>query len=89
LRIPAGRPVTIGIKGFDNAWPSAGADLMTTIGELVEPISSRGGESVTGNVTFTPREGRNYVVTGRLGKERSSIWIEDESTGHAVTERIP
>lgn len=41
--------------------------------------------SVEGTVEFTPMTGRRYRVTGRLDKERSSVWIEDMATGEPVT----
>ena len=44
--------------------------------------------SVEGSVDFTPKADGRYVVKGELKKERSSVWIEDEATGQAVTERV-
>jgi hypothetical protein len=44
--------------------------------------------SVEGSVDFTPKADGRYVVKGELNKERSSVWIEDEATGQAVTGRV-
>ena len=44
--------------------------------------------SVDGVVDFTPLAGGKYVVKGELKKEGSSVWIEDETTGRVVTEKI-
>jgi hypothetical protein len=41
--------------------------------------------AVEGIVDFTPEAGRTYVVKGELGKEKSSVWIEDKETGKPVT----
>lgn len=44
--------------------------------------------SVEGVVEFTPAPAGKYVVKGDLKKERSSCWIEDESTGKPMTDVI-
>jgi hypothetical protein len=41
--------------------------------------------SVEGTVEFTPQPGGVYEVVGKLGKEKSSVWIQDVSTGKPVT----
>ena len=41
--------------------------------------------SVEGTVDFTPEAGSTYTVKGELAKEKSSVWIEDSSTGKPVT----
>jgi hypothetical protein len=44
--------------------------------------------AVEGTTDFTPRAGTIYVVKGELGKERSSVWIEDRDSGEVVTQKI-
>jgi hypothetical protein len=44
--------------------------------------------SVEGEVMFAPKERGQYIVTGELTKERSSVWIQDLETNQPVTERI-
>ena len=44
--------------------------------------------SVEGVVAFTPVADHHYVVKGKLGKDASSIWIEDTDTGTPATEKI-
>lgn len=44
--------------------------------------------SVEGVVDFSPLPGGKYIVKGELKKDGSSVWIEDESTRQAVTEKV-
>ena len=44
--------------------------------------------SVEGVVNFTPSEGKKYFVTGQLTKERSCVWIQEEGSSQAATEKI-
>ncbi len=41
-----------------------------------------------GEVSFTPQEGKRYVVSGRIAAKACEVWIEDTATGQAVTEKI-
>ena len=41
-----------------------------------------------GEVSFTPEEGKRYVVGGRIAAKVCEVWIEDPATGQAVTEKI-
>lgn len=43
---------------------------------------------VSGKITFTPEKYRNYVVRGELGESYSAVWLEDESDGKTIGERI-
>jgi hypothetical protein len=43
---------------------------------------------VEGVVNFSPSPNGRYQVTGKLEKEKASVWIEDMETGTAVTEVI-
>jgi hypothetical protein len=43
--------------------------------------------SVEGTVSFEPEAGMTYIVTGRLSKENSCVWIENQATKAAVTEK--
>ncbi|WAC73742.1 hypothetical protein OU995_03080 [Roseateles sp. SL47] len=44
--------------------------------------------SVDGIVDFKPVEGKNYIVTGELKKERSCVWIQEDGTGQPATEKV-
>jgi hypothetical protein len=44
--------------------------------------------SVEGTIDFSPVDGGDYAVTGKLEKGASSIWIEDIKTHAPVTEKI-
>ena len=44
--------------------------------------------AVEGVVAFTPLPDHHYAVTGVLGKDESSIWIEDAETHVPATEKI-
>ena len=55
--------------------------------ELLGSISGRY-HSVEGVVQFTPMADHRYAVVGTLGKESSSIWIEDIETHAPVTEKV-
>lgn len=44
--------------------------------------------SVEGIVDFKPVEGRRYMVTGDLEKERSCVWIAELGTAAVVTEKV-
>lgn len=44
--------------------------------------------SVEGVVAFTPVADHRYAVVGTLGKESSSIWIEDMDTHVPATEKV-
>lgn len=41
-----------------------------------------------GVVDFKPEPGRKYAVRGELKKESSVVWIEDATSGQAVTEKV-
>ncbi len=41
-----------------------------------------------GITTFKPVEGHAYTVTGTLVKEQSCVWIMDNSSQEAVTEKL-
>lgn len=43
---------------------------------------------VSGEIEFSPQEGKAYVVDGNLADDYSSVWIEDEATGLKVTDVI-
>lgn len=44
--------------------------------------------SVEGEVEFSPLAGGSYTVIGKLGKNESSVWIEDARTSERVTEIV-
>ncbi|MEO6277639.1 hypothetical protein [Roseateles sp.] len=41
-----------------------------------------------GEVSFTPTEGKRYIVTGQIAAKACEVWIEDAATGQPVTEKI-
>lgn len=43
---------------------------------------------VEGSVDFKPVEGRSYIVTGELKKERSCVWVADADSRQTVTEKV-
>ena len=62
----------------------------TTGAPIAAMISQAAGTfySVEGTVEFSPQPGGQYLVKGELGKEASSVWIEDAYTGQLVTEKV-
>jgi hypothetical protein len=44
--------------------------------------------SVEGIVEFVPQEGHQYIVTGEMSKETSSVWIQDLSANQPASEKI-
>lgn len=44
--------------------------------------------SVEGIVEFKPVEDNRYIVTGELTKERSCVWIAEETTKAPSSDRI-
>ena len=55
--------------------------------ELLGSISGRY-HSVEGAVDFMPLADHHYAVVGTLGKESSSIWIEDTETHEPATAKV-
>jgi hypothetical protein len=43
--------------------------------------------SVEGVVDFKPVEGRKYIVTGELKKDRSCVWIQEDGVSQPTTEK--
>jgi hypothetical protein len=43
--------------------------------------------SVEGVVDFKPSEGKKYIVTGELKKERSCVWIQEDGASQPATEK--
>lgn len=41
-----------------------------------------------GEVDFEPKEGKEYVVVGELGKSGSSVWIQEMETKEIVTTKV-
>lgn len=70
------RPMKVLIKGSH----ATGAPIHAIASEIAGTFFS-----VEGTVDFTPEVGKNYQVNGALAKEKSSVWIEDASTGQPVT----
>jgi hypothetical protein len=74
-KVPA-RPMKVLLKGSH----ATGAPINAIVSQLAGTFFS-----VEGTVDFTPEAGKTYRVRGELAKEKSSVWIEDTSTGKAVT----
>lgn len=58
-----------------------------TAAPIIALVSMAAGSylSVEGVVEFDPAPGGSYIVKGKLGKEESSVWIEDANTNERVT----
>lgn len=58
--------------------------------EYAAPIQALTGTvyQVKGDVQFLPEPDVSYVVKGKLGEQNSSVWIENESTGEIVGEKV-
>ena len=76
--VPA-TPMTVKIKGAH----ATGAPIHAIFSQITGNFYS-----VEGTVDFTPMSGRDYVVTGILEKDGSSVWIEDTTTGEPVTKKV-
>ncbi len=57
------------------------------IAEIFGSLSGRY-HSVEGVVTFTPLADHHYAVVGMLGKQESSIWIEDSDAHTPASEKV-
>jgi hypothetical protein len=44
--------------------------------------------SAEGVVEFVPQEGHQYIVTGEMSTQASSVWVQDLATADPVTEKI-
>lgn len=70
----------------------AGSELkLTLLGmrKYAAPILEiiNGSYKVSGDIIFTPEEGKSYNVNGELSKEYSAIWLED-AEGNIVSNKI-
>ena len=65
-----------------------GTDI--TAAPIVALFSMAAGQysSVEGEVDFNPAPGACYIVKGELGKDGSSVWIEDSKTNERVTDKV-
>lgn len=77
--IPA-KKVIVNIVGHD----LYAADGMALLGKL----SGAERKPVSGDVELNPKPNGVYVVRGLLGKQSSSVWIEDAATGKPVTRKV-
>ena len=66
--LPANQPVTVQLTGRDS-FAADGAALFSA-------LSGGTSKTVTGEFQFTPKA-QTYTVTGQLGKEASTVWLED------------
>jgi len=41
-----------------------------------------------GELSFTPKDGKRYIVNGRIAEDGCEVWIEDLETRQPVTEKI-
>ena len=60
-------------------------------GAPIQEIASRAAGtffSVEGVVAFDPKPDMRYIVKGILQKNGSSVWIEEESSGQVVTDKV-
>lgn len=76
-RIEAAKPQRVRIMG----------DYVSSAPIVLLFNTARGVRTIVGTVEFTPRPGRSYIVTGKLGKD-GAIWIEDAKTHEIVTRKV-
>jgi hypothetical protein len=69
--VPAGKPITLTISG-SNIYAADGA-------AMADMLSGNAAKAVSGNVVLTPKPNAVYDVKGIVGKNSSSVWIEDVS----------
>lgn len=43
---------------------------------------------VSGDIAFLPAPDKTYVVKGELGESHSSVWLEEETTGVLIGQKI-
>jgi len=76
VQVPANQPITVKLSAADQ-FAADGTALMYSLGGNVS-------KTATETLTFTPKARAVYVVKGQLGKESSSVWLEDRATGRRV-----
>jgi hypothetical protein len=76
VQVPANQPVTVKLTAADQFAADGPALLYSFGGNVAKPA--------TETLTFTPKARTIYVVKGRLGKESSSVWLEERATGRRV-----
>ena len=76
IQIPANQPVTLVLSGGDKFAADGPALLYSLGGKVAAPAKE--------TLTFTPKINAVYVVKGQLGKESSSVWLEERATGRRV-----
>lgn len=66
--------------------------IFTLVGrtEYAAPIQALTGTvyEVKGNIKFTPKPGKTYIVKGELGEKYSAVWIELKENGEVVDKKI-
>jgi len=70
VKVVAGQPMQVELAGYDR-FAADGAALMYSLGGNVS-------KTAKATVTFSPKANATYVVKGQLGKQASSVWLEDE-----------
>jgi hypothetical protein len=76
VMIAANQPAVVELYAYDH-FAAEGAGLFYAIGGKISKSASE-------TITFTPKANAVYVVKGQLGKESSSVWLEDQATGKHV-----
>lgn len=74
--VPAGQPLQLELSAHDR-FAADGAALAYAFGGNVAKPATR-------SLTFTPKANATYVVKGKLAKEGSSVWLEDEKSGKQI-----
>jgi hypothetical protein len=74
--VPANQPVEVTLSASDQFAADGAALLYSLGGKVAKPA--------TETIRFTPKAYATYVVKGQLGKESSSVWLEDNATGRRV-----
>ncbi|MES2632276.1 MAG: hypothetical protein V4669_04850 [Pseudomonadota bacterium] len=91
LRMNQGRGFNMSPSAIERNVPAQKATF-TLVGrtEYAAPILALTNTvyQVTGKITVSPETYRSYVVRGELGENYSAVWLEDETSGKVIGEKI-
>jgi hypothetical protein len=69
VKVVAGQPLQVELSGHDQFAADGPALMYALGGNVAKPAKS--------TVTFNPKANATYVVKGQLGKQGSTVWLED------------
>lgn len=90
-RAGEGSGMTLAPVALTNELPLRPAQLrLQATTQYASPMLAMANTScrTVGEVSFTPTAGKRYIVNGQIAAKVCEVWIEDASTGQAVTEKI-